>query len=76
MRKQVRITVIALLVLFAPVALFAAGGSEPEAEVGPAEAVIEEDFDLDELIAAAQAEGEVTVYDTSSRVLPGTWGTG
>ncbi|MGF1577558.1 MAG: ABC transporter substrate-binding protein [Cyanophyceae cyanobacterium] len=30
----------------------------------------EADFDLDELIAAAQAEGELTVYDTSSRITP------
>ena len=68
MHKHTRTLLLALLCLLVPMTLLASGGSEPAQQAAPAQAVMEEDFDLNELIAAAQAEGELTVYDTSSRI--------
>lgn len=62
---------LALFILFVAGTLFARGTSEAAAPApGPSRAglVIDEDFSYDALVAAARAEGEVVVFDTSSRI--------
>lgn len=54
-KKVILLTIIIMCILFTPV--LAGGGSESE-----------KDFDLDALISAAQAEGELIVYWHSSRI--------
>ena len=54
------------LMVFAP--LFAGGAKEEAAPQAAAPAVEEKEMTHDELVAAAQAEGKVVVYATSSRI--------
>lgn len=60
-----KLTAILMIMLIAVGSIFA--GGEKEAPAAPA-APVEENLTPEELIAAAQAEGEVTVYATSSRI--------
>ena len=70
MRSQTRVFMMGLVFMLTTVLVFAGGrAEEPMQPAQPeAEPVSEDDFDLEALIAAAQEEGEVVVYDTSSRV--------
>jgi len=62
-----RFIVVLLLVAFLiPTMVFAAGKGE---SASPKVIISDDDFDLDELIKLAQAEGKLTITDTTSRIV-------
>lgn len=60
------------LVAVSLLTLAACSSDEPEAGAGPgngdAASQVDDDFDLDALVEAAQAEGPITIYDNTSKV--------
>ncbi|MDX9802095.1 MAG: ABC transporter substrate-binding protein [Spirochaetia bacterium] len=67
--KKLRIPVILVLFFSLSVFVFAGGGKEKDAPETAAP-VKEEAFSLEKLIELAKAEGELVVYDTSSKIEP------
>lgn len=77
MKKSIHGVLVVLLCLLVPAVVMAGGGREQTqpaapaaspAPAAPAAPAAEPAFDLEALIAAAQAEGRLVVYDTSSRI--------
>ncbi len=66
-----RLSVLLLVLIFGAVPFFITGCKKEAASASPESAqpgMVMEDVNLDELVKAAQAEGELVVYMTSSRV--------
>ncbi|MFC0624013.1 ABC transporter substrate-binding protein [Kribbella deserti] len=63
-----RLMTAAIVAVTAGCAPSTAGGGSPAAEQSLPPAVVEADFDLAKLIAAAKAEGSVTVYDSTGDI--------
>ncbi|MDX9914718.1 MAG: ABC transporter substrate-binding protein [Sphaerochaeta sp.] len=65
--KKKSLIMCAVLLLTVPCIIFAAGTKE----VAPAATLIDDmEYSYEKLVELAQAEGELTVYDTSSRIEP------
>lgn len=67
-RTALRRTTLPAVFAAGAIALVGCAGAAPESQSSSAASVTDEDFDLDALIAAAQAEGPITIYDSTSKI--------